>query len=191
MADAVKRSIVAVVLIIAAILLGYIADVVFDRHEAANYPIKYSEYVEKYSEMYGVPQDVVYAVIKTESGFDPNAGSDKGALGLMQLMPVTYEWACGKTGIPYDKDKITDPEINIQCGVYYLAFCYDQFLIWETAYAAYNAGHGQVRKWLDDDELAKDGRLLEIPFAETEAYVKKVSEAREKYIEILEVNTNE
>lgn len=191
MADAVKRSVIAILLIVASVLLGYTVDVALDKREKANYPTKYSEYVEKYSEMYGVPSDVVYAVIKTESDFNPDAKSDKGAFGLMQLMPATFEWACGKTGIPYNKDKITDPEMNIQCGVYYLSYCYDQFLIWDTVYAAYNAGHSQVRKWLSDETLSKNGRLTDIPFAETKAYVSRVSQAREKYIKLMEVDTNE
>ena len=191
MADAIKRSVIAVLLIVAAVLLGYITDTALDRYERASYPTEYSVYVEKYSEMYGVPKDIVYAVIKTESNFNPNAKSDKGAMGLMQLVPSTYEWICGKTGIPYDKNKITDPETNIQCGVYYLSYCYEQFIIWETVYAAYNAGHGQVRKWLEDEEISQNGRLISIPFPETEAYVKKVSDAREKYIKLMEVDTNE
>lgn len=186
MADAIKRSVVAILLIISAIVLGYVVDSVLDNREKAAYPVLYSEHVEKYSEMYGVPQDVIYAIIKTESGFDPDAKSSKGAMGLMQLMPNTYEWACGKTGTSYDKDKITDPEINIRCGVYYLSYCYEQFYIWETVYAAYNAGHGQVHTWLEDEEISKNGHLIDIPFDETASYVEKVSKAREKYITILE-----
>lgn len=186
MADAIKRSIVAILLIISAIVLGYFVDSALDSREKAAYPVLYSEYVEKYSEMYGVPQDVIYAIIKTESNFDPNATSSKGAKGLMQLMPNTYEWACGKANIPYDESKVTDPETNIHCGVYYLSYCYEQFSVWQTVYAAYNAGHGQVRSWLDDEEISKNGHLIDIPFDETASYVEKVSKTREKYIKILE-----
>ena len=134
---------------------------------------------------------LIAAIAFTESRFDSTARSSAGATGVMQLMPATFEWACGKTGIPYNKDNITNPEMNIQCGVYYLSFCYDQFLIWDTVYAAYNAGHSQVRKWLSDETLSKNGRLTDIPFAETKAYVSRVSQAREKYIKLMEVDTNE
>ncbi len=185
MGEAIKRSIIIILLIVTAIGLGAIFDTVLDNAEKSKYPMHYSEYVEKYSEMYDVPKDVVYAIIKTESGFDPDATSSKGARGLMQLMPNTFEWICGKAGIPYSADKITDPETNIQCGVYYISFCYKEFLIWQTTFAAYNAGHGNVRQWLDDDEISKNGHLINIPFPETEAYVKKVEKNREVYLQIL------
>ncbi len=191
MAEAIKRSVLIIFLIAIAILLGYVIDNVLQEKEKADYPMMYSEYVEKYSEMYDVPKDIVYAIIKTESGFNPNAESSKGACGLMQLMPNTYEWICGKAGIPYKSENIKDPQTNIQCGVYYLSFCYDEFIVWETVYAAYNAGHGQVREWLKDDKIAKNGRLIDIPYPETESYVKKISQAREIYLKLLEVQESE
>lgn len=191
MAEAVKRSVLMIVLIAVAISLGYVIDNILQKKEAAEYPMQYSEYVEKYSEMYDVPKDIVYAVIKTESDFDPYAKSSKGAQGLMQLMPDTYEWICGKAEIPYNAENITDPEINIRCGVYYLSFCRDEFIIWETVYAAYNAGHGKVREWISDEEISKNGRIINAPYPETEAYVKKVSNAREIYLKLLEVEKSE
>lgn len=186
MGEAVKRSIIIILLIAFAIGLGAVLDIAIGNAEKSKYPTQYSEYVEKYSQMYNVPREVIYAIIKNESDFDPDAVSSKGAMGLMQLMPETFEWICGKAEIPYDGEKITDPETNIRCGAYYLSFCYDQFLIWDTVYAAYNAGHGQVREWLKDDEVSKNGHLTNIPFAETEAYVAKIAKTRNAYEKILE-----
>ena len=59
------------------------------------HPKDYSEYVSKYSEEYNIPEYVIYAVIKVESDFDPTAKSSVGAMGLMQMMPDTFEWLTG------------------------------------------------------------------------------------------------
>lgn len=188
MGKALKRSIVVLLLLVISICMGYIADGLVKKKEREEYPLKYTEYVEKYAEMYGVECEVIYAVIKTESDFDPSAVSQKGAMGLMQLIPDTFKWVCEKEHIEYDETKITDPEMNIRCGTYYLYYCKNEFEIWETAYAAYNAGVRQVKIWLDDENVSKNGHLINIPYKETEKYVEKVSEAKEKYTEILKEN---
>ena len=155
------------------------------------HPVKYSEYVDKYSKKYNVPKDVIYAVIKTESGFRYDAVSSTNARGLMQLMEETYEWLCGREGLDPAEHSITDPETNIMLGVSYIAFLYDEFGVWDTVYAAYNAGQGIVRKWLADEQYGKDGRLVSIPFKETSAFVIKVRNARAVYAEILKRTSEE
>ncbi len=168
----------------------------------------YKNLIHQYALEYEVPEDVVYAVIETESHFDPDATSPVGACGLMQLMPETYEWILGKLGVSSvsggeaegnaeealseaesvaesDAD-IYDPETNIRCGVYYLSYLYDRFGIWETAYAGYNAGPNIVAKWLQDDRYSSDGEtLFNIPYTETANYVVRVREARERYAQKL------
>ncbi|MBO4422709.1 MAG: lytic transglycosylase domain-containing protein [Clostridia bacterium] len=185
MKEAVKRSVVVIVLIALAIASGYGIQQLYFAVQERNYPIAYSEYVDKYSEMYDVPKDVIYAVIKVESNFRFDAESPKKARGLMQLMPGTYEWACGKVGLDPEQHSIDDPDVNIHIGTYYLSFLYQRFEIWETVYAAYNAGHGEIRDWLSDPEYGEDGHIIKYKFPETESYVKKVSDAREAYIKIL------
>ena len=152
------------------------------------HPMNYSEYVDKYSEKYNVPKDVIYAIIKSESGFRYDAVSSKDARGLMQLLPETYEWLCGREGLDPEEHSITDPEINIMLGTSYLAYLYGEFGVWETVYAAYNAGQGIVRKWLEDEQYGKDGLLVNIPFTETKLFVKKVSNARQTYALLLQRN---
>ncbi len=191
MGKAIKRSVIVLLLLITSITSGYLADAVLKKNESQMYPLKYSEFVEKYADMYDVPQEIVYAVIKTESDFDPNAVSSIGAIGLMQLIPSTFEWVCQREDIEYSAQNIKDPEINIRCGVYYLSYCYSEFDIWETAYAAYNAGCNRVKQWLLDDDMAQNGHLIKIPYSETAGYVKKVSAAREKYERILYGNVTE
>ena len=101
------------------------------------YPRKYSELVEKYSYEYGVPQYIVYSVIKVESDFDRYAVSPKGACGLMQLMPQTYGWLCDLRNS--DTKDIFDPEENVECGVYLLSILYKRYGSWDIALCAYNA----------------------------------------------------
>lgn len=142
--------------------------------ERRTYPIRYETEVSRYAEMYAVPHSVVYAVMKVESGFDPQAVSHAGACGLMQLTADTFDWI--QTKIGEDGDDIFDPETNIRYGVYYLSYLYGRFGDWNTAVIAYNAGPNRVAGW-----IAEHGTLTVIPFAETREYVLRVSLARQKY----------
>lgn len=136
------------------------------------YPRAYSEYVEVYSETYGVPEYIVYSVIKVESNFCSDAVSPVGACGLMQLMPSTYEWLAELLG--NEPGNIFDPHENIKHGVYYLSLLYSRYNDWKLALCAYNAGMGNVDKWLED-------KRLEIPFEETRNYVKKLKVVAGRY----------
>lgn len=185
MKKAIKRSVVVIILVALAIAGGYAVQNLYYAVQSRNYPRGYSEYVEKYAEMYGVPESVIYAVIKVESNFKYDATSYKNARGLMQLMPGTYEWLCEKEGIDPEKQSIDDPETNIRIGTRYLSYLYDQFGVWETVYAAYNAGHGTVRTWLADEQYGRDGHLISIPYPETAAFVKKVAAARQIYDKLI------
>ena len=185
MNKAVKRSVTVILLIALSIASGFGIQQLYYAVQNKNYPLAYTEYVEKYCDMYGVPQEVVYAVIKVESNFRYDAESYKKARGLMQLMPGTYEWLCKKEGIDPEKQSIDDPETNIRIGTCYLAYLYNEFEIWDTVYAAYNAGHGIVRQWLADEEYGKNGHLIKIPYPETSSYVKKISDAQKVYEKIL------
>ena len=76
----------------------------FDKIE---YPRDYVEYVRKYSYKYGVDENMIFAIIKAESGFDKDAESRVGAIGLMQIMPSTGEWIAGKLGMAdYSEEKL-------------------------------------------------------------------------------------
>lgn len=143
-------------------------------------PKRYGEEVGFACRRYGVSENLIFAVVKTESGFDKTAVSAKGAAGLMQVMPTTAKFVAEKYG--EKTEDLYDPKYNVCCGTAYLAYLKDKFGDEKVAIAAYNAGEGNVVKWLKDKRYSSDGKTLyEIPFAETRGYVKKVLRLKRCY----------
>ena len=154
------------------------------RFYEAVYPLGYTETVEKEAEAYNISPSLIYAVIHTESHFKPDAVSSAEAKGLMQLTDDTYRWALQRTNRAdsYDPQQLFDPVANIHWGVVVLSLLSEQFTNTETLLAAYNAGQGHVREWLEDPAYSADGVTLHtIPYPETEQYVKRVLDARRQY----------
>ena len=139
------------------------------------YKKDYSEYVNKYSQEYNVDENLIYALIKAESNFDANAISNKNAQGLMQLMPATAEEVANKNDIKLTGKNILEPEININLGTKYISTLLEKYKCIEVALAAYNAGIGNVDKWIENGVIMADGSDIEnIPFKETNTYVRKI-----------------
>ena len=174
---------VGIVFVVAIALIEEVPEVPEDVEEIT-YPIKYKEEIAEASAEFGVPKEVICAVIYTESRFNANAKSAVGARGLMQIMPFTFKDIQKALGTDYSDDDLYDPKVNIRAGTYYLSYLYKLLGDWELVHAAYNAGIGNVWSWLDDDRYSKDGKLTDIPFSETKNYVKKVALAKEKYKEL-------
>lgn len=149
------------------------------------FPLKYEDIIEKYSVQYSVDKSLIYAVINAESNFDENAISSKGASGLMQLMETTAIWIAEECGLQnfVFKEHIFIPEINIKLGTLYLSNLLEQYNNDEKlALAAYNAGTGNISKWLNNNEYSEDGvTLSNIPFKETKNYIKKVNFYKQIY----------
>ena len=149
------------------------------------YPQNYSDKVEKYSEEFGVKESLVYAVIRTESGFRAEVESSVGAMGLMQIMPETFEWLQNmKDGeIIYSSSDLLSPEINIEYGTYFLSYLLSHYNGNEMlAVAAYNAGMTNVDNWLSDEQYSQNGiTLSDIPFSETSQYVERVEKTKAMY----------
>ncbi|MCF6096440.1 lytic transglycosylase domain-containing protein [Thermovorax subterraneus] len=142
------------------------------------YPLKYEEYIIKYADEYGVDPYLVAAVIKVESNFSPEAVSPKGAIGLMQIMPDTAQWAAEQIGIGNIKaEEIFNPGVNIRIGTWYLAGLIDEFKDTDLALAAYNGGRGNVREWIKSGIFDRKKNLNSIPFEETRRFVQKVKKA--------------
>ena len=144
----------------------------------AFYPLKYLDIIEKYAETYDLPIAFVCAVIQAESRFDMDAVSKKDARGLMQIAKITSDWAAEEIPIEnYSYEDIFDPELNIMIGCWYLNRLGKQFDgAADTVLAAYNAGSGNVAKWLSSPENSNDGiNLYYVPFGETRLYIEKVN----------------
>lgn len=128
---------------------------------------------------------MIYALIKAESNFDPNAVSHQNAQGLMQLMYSTAEEVANKSGIDLNEDNILDPQININIGTQYIAKLIDKYDCIELALAAYNAGSGNVDKWIKNGIIKSDGSDIEnIPFKETNTYVRKIMRDYKIYMKL-------
>ena len=143
-----------------------------------SYPFKYTNSVEKYSNIYNLDKSLVYAVIKTESGFDSNSISKSGAYGLMQILPSTMQYMVGEN----DKEKLFESDFNIYVGTKYLRYLKNKFDDIILVLCAYNAGEGNVFLWLKNKQYSADGKTLNnIPFKETRDYVKKVLNSQKIY----------
>lgn len=164
-------------------MLGHFNEDTKDKLEKLNYPTDYSEYVEKAASDYGLEPSIIYSIIRTESNFNPEAQSNAGAYGIMQIMPSSFDWLQelrGEEG-KYDADALFEPEICIDYGSYLLKYFYDYYGNEQCAVAAYNAGF-VVSDWLADPQYSSDGETLnDIPYPETNDYVTKVQSAKEMY----------
>ncbi len=131
----------------------------------------------------GLSPSLVFAVMKAESGFEEEAKSSAGAVGLMQLLPATAEFICRENGLEFSPEKLFEGEYNVKLGCLYLKYLLERFPEEKTALAAYNAGEGKVRGWLKDARYSSDGASLDdIPYPETAGYVKKVMKFRKNYL---------
>ena len=187
-----KRSTGAARLIVLAllifVLLGLAAVWVNRVVEKRSYALPDMAQIKTRAQEYELDAFLVAAVIYAESSGNANAVSPKGAVGLMQIMPTTGQWVADKMDMQeYEESSLTDPSVNMRLGCWYLAYLFDKYDANLThALAAYNAGPGNVDKWLKDDTFSRDGELIQIPFAQTARYVEKVAMVREKYLEYYE-----
>ena len=114
----------------------------------------YQEMARDAARRHNVPEDLFLRLVRTESGFRPTAKSNKGAIGLAQLMPYTAR----HLGVnPHD------PKQNLEGGARYLSQQYRRFGDWRLALAAYNAGPEAVEKFRGIP-----------PYAETQQYVRAI-----------------
>ena len=132
------------------------------------YPLRYASIVRGHAAHYRLDPALLAAVIESESKFDATARSSAGAVGLMQLTPSTAEGIAQYTGgHGFVLSDLTDPEINVRYGAWYLRHLLDKYGQNEReALAAYNAGQENVDRW----RAAHEG----IQFPETRAYVDRV-----------------
>lgn len=138
------------------------------------YPLRYASIVRGHAAHYHLDPALLAAVIEAESKFDPTARSSAGAIGLMQLTPQTAKGIAEYTGgKDFRVSDLTNPEINVRYGAWYLRHLLDRFHDERLALAAYNAGEENVHRWQHAHEP--------IQFPETRAYVAKVERLEKIY----------
>ena len=141
------------------------------------YPKPFDADVRSASRRTGLPEDLIYAIIRQESLFRADAASSAGAVGLMQLLPETARTTARRAGLPAPtRAQLTLPAVNIPLGSEFLASLVQRF-DGETALATagYNAGPNAARRWLPPEPLELDVWTENIPFNETRAYVQRVA----------------
>ena len=122
-------------------------------------PGKYDQLIQSLSRKHGIHPQLIHAVIKAESNYNPGAVSSKGAKGLMQLMPETAK--------EYGVDDIYDPQQNIEAGIKHLKYLLDKYNTdLDLALAAYNAGQQAVDKY---DRIP--------PYPETRTYINRINQS--------------
>jgi soluble lytic murein transglycosylase len=141
------------------------------------YPLHHESLILEESRRHGLDPALVAAVINVESGWAPDVRSHAGAVGLMQLLPATAAFIAEQPDRPSPPvDRLTEPEVSIAYGTWYLRYLVDRHGAVPLALAAYNGGEDNVRRW--EERARAEGRTLrvpqDIPFPETRSFVTKV-----------------
>jgi soluble lytic murein transglycosylase len=138
------------------------------------YPLHYGEIVRGHARNYHLDPALLAAVIYQESKFDADARSDRGAIGLMQLLPGTAKGIAARTGgSKFRVADLYDPEINVRYGAWYLRHLLDKYASERVALAAYNAGQANVDSWR--------ARGIGVQFEETRDFVDRVEHLKRVY----------
>lgn len=155
-----------------------------DRLLRVVYPLPHRTLIRREAEEWGLDPHLVAGIVRRESVFDPRAVSGAGAVGMMQVLPSTGRALARREGIEgFRRELLTRPDISVHLGAAHLA---DFRSRWgkrlPVLLAAYNAGPGAARRWLELPEASDRRRFVErIPYRETRRYVKAVTANRRIY----------
>jgi soluble lytic murein transglycosylase len=147
-------------------------------------PLRHEDIIRQQAREKGLDPALVAAVIYAESHFRDGQTSPAGALGLMQLTPETARYIARKSGgTAFVVGDLATPQVNIAYGTYYLRYLLRRYEGNEAfALAAYNAGEGNVDRWIASARAHDRGLTIDaIPYAETRAYVTRVRDAKRDY----------
>lgn len=148
-------------------------------------PRAYEDIVEDAAQRHGIEPELLFAVMRVESVYNPRIISYAGAIGLMQIMPRTGRLIAHKLGRDdFTVDQLLIPEVNIEFAAWYLSSLIRR---WDgrlpLAIASYNGGPHNVRRWMHEhsDSMPLDAFLERIPFSQTHRYVRRVLTHYEAY----------
>jgi soluble lytic murein transglycosylase len=147
------------------------------------FPLDFWPLIERHAVDRGLDPYLIAALVAQESSFDPGVRSAANAYGLMQIVPATGRRLARSLGIrKFTTGKLTDPETNVKLGTFYFKGLVNQFGGAHFALASYNAGENRVERWIAErGPLPQDEFIDDIPFPETQIYVKKILGTAEDY----------
>jgi soluble lytic murein transglycosylase len=147
------------------------------------FPLDFWPLIKKYALAYKLDLYLMAALINQESAFDPRIKSSANAIGLMQVLPSTGRQYARKLGLKrYSTASLTRSETNIQIGTAYFADLVRKSSGLAQALASYNAGERRVAQWnAERPGLELDEYIDDIPFPETQTYVRKILGTSEDY----------
>jgi soluble lytic murein transglycosylase len=146
------------------------------------FPVDYWPLIKKYSDQHGLDPYLMTALIAQESTFTADIKSAANAVGLMQLVPAAGRTYARKVGLRYSASLLTQPEANVKMGMAYFKDLSERFGGDYFALASYNAGPQRVSRWIAErPEVEEDEFIDDIPFPETQNYVKLILGTAEVY----------
>jgi peptidoglycan lytic transglycosylase len=147
------------------------------------FPLDYWPMIQSYAKDNDLDPYLVAALVGQESTFDAGIVSSANAIGLMQVMPTTGRAFAKQLGIrPFSPSRLTDADVNARIGTRYLSDLIRMFGGAHYAIASYNAGESRVARWRKErPDLEQDEFIDDIPFPETQNYVKRILGTAEDY----------
>ncbi len=175
-----KKVRIAFVIVFASALAWAFFSAVYSN---SRYPILYKTEILKSSINHNVQPYIIASLISAESSYRKDVVSEKGAVGLMQVLPSTAIWIATQLGVDdYDEQMLFNAQTNIEFGTFYIGYLIEKFKNLPLAICAYNAGEGTVNLWLRLNLLSTSSVELEnIPYAETRGHLQKFEKALLKY----------
>ena len=147
------------------------------------FPLDYWPLITKYADQHNLDRYLIAALMAQESTFTAEIRSYANAYGLMQIIPSTGRIYARKLGIkPFTTAMLRQPEINVRLGTQYFKDLVDRFGGAHYALASYNAGEGRVARWeREKPGIPQDEFIDDIPFPQTQGYVKRILGTAEDY----------
>ncbi len=147
------------------------------------FPVDYWDLIHRHAQARNLDPFLILALVAQESTFQATVRSSANAYGLMQIVPATGRRYAQRLGIrPFATARLTEPEINVRIGTAYFADLLRQFGDVAAALAAYNAGEQRVSRWVAERPgVSRDEFIDDIPFPETQNYVRRILGTAEDY----------
>lgn len=187
--DTVKRTLIIIGIIVLSVIAGYIVQMLGHKADIKSHPREFGEYVEKYSDQYGVPEYILYSYILNVSGFKSNLVSDGERTGLMQYTPEILRAYALLEKENIDTGLLYDPDTNIKYGAYMMSFLYTKYNRWNAVIAACLTDEETVDGWLEIEKYTDDiGNLVTIPDPAVSSKVKAILEDADLYNELYYIN---